>query len=105
MRNVGKLDERIAIKSLSETRGDFGEPILSDNSPSYYYAQVITKQGEEVNANGKQVGYQKFDFRLRFATDIKINQKLTWDSRDFDIESITHQRRFDQTILHCREVI
>ena len=105
MRNVGKLDERIAIKSLSQTRGDFGEPVMSDDSPSYYYAQVIQKQGEEVNDNGKQVGYQKFEFRLRFASSIQINQKLTWDSRDFDIEYIQHQRRFDQTILHCREVI
>ena len=105
MRNVGKLDERIAIKSLLITEGDFGEPLYSDDSPSYYHAQVITKTGKEVDENGKQVGYQNFDFRLRFDSNIKIRQKLVWDSREFDIESITHQRRIDQTVLHCREVI
>ena len=104
MRNVGRLDERIEIKSRSMTENDFGEPIDSFSTTNTISAQVIVKSGTEKDSDNKEVNIRNIRFRIRYLSTISETDQISYRGKTYDIEFLEDNRRHGQTIIHAKEV-
>ena len=112
MRNIGRLDKRIEIETQStvDSRDVFGAVEFTSNwsRQGYYYAEVKTLSGNEVNENGRQNGYARVEFTIRYLNNISIdNHRIKYDGRYFDIVNIRtlNSNRNDGLIITTEEVV
>lgn len=105
MRAIGRLDDRITIKSLAVTQGDFGEAIEGYSTFATVWGHVMYKGGSESLQNDKEVGKQNIEILIRYLSGINLRMKVEHNSTEYDIKSIAINGRNESMILRVQEVI
>lgn len=104
MRATGRLDDRITIKALSVTQGDFGEVVESYSTHATVWAHVMFLKGDEKTQNGREITKQKIEILIRYCDGLNETMKIEHDSRTYDIESISINGRKESMLVRCEEV-
>ena len=104
--HAGKLTEQIVIQSASGSQDSYGEPAenWSTISVGTCWAQVIAQSGKEFVADARETADHSVAFLIRHRTDVTTQMRVQWESRNYEIQSIDHERINGMTVLKAREV-
>ncbi len=104
---AGKLRNRVSVQTKTVTYDSYGEPVETWAHDRYLKSEVIDRGGGEFYAAQKIYADVKAVFRVRQELDATITKqdRLVWDSRTFEILSVTTDGgRRRELLLPCREV-
>jgi head-tail adaptor len=85
---IGKLDRRISLYNATTAANNYGEKTISEWSLyTTRWASIKWKGGKESEENDKIQGLSKVHFVLRNQnlTDLTLETKITYDSKDYYI--------------------
>lgn len=104
---IGNMDARIVLQSLAQSVNGYGERVETWSTLATVWAQVsynIKPSKEDDVGTGKQVVEQEVIFRIRMRSDVSEQNRISYDSRTYDIIAIekTADRQF--MLLSCKTV-
>ena len=111
--NLGKLDRKITVqfRNVNVAPNAYGERLRSftpSGSPDFEtWALVEYLSGGEKIADGRETSNQRVAFTVRWCTDladVTPQDRVQYDSKTFDIESIQEQGRNTSLRLLCNLV-
>lgn len=105
---AGLLRHRVAIQTNTPSQDAYGEPIPSWATTATRWAAVEPVSGRETGLAGDQQveAARLVRIRVRRLDGVSVTQRVSWDSRLFDIESIVHDPTNNRwNVLYCREVL
>lgn len=111
MQDIGKLDKRITIGSLSTTideyGGAYGQPFATYTTSNTVWAFMRELSGLEKTTDAQQVSYSRVEFTIRHIDDLNTKMQVQYGSRKFNIIHIKHSEysRNDYITLLTEEVI
>ena len=85
---LGDLTERVAIEENRETYDANGDPTEAWTVTDNRWARVESADGTEAVEAGRVTAEQRFKFTMRYVTNMTPANRLTWDSRTFEIKSV-----------------
>ena len=87
---AGKLNRRITIQSISESRDAYGEPIKSWVTAYTVWAEVRPLRGDERAQNQQLVSKADTKFIIRYNSSMTITEqhRIQYDSDNYDITAI-----------------
>lgn len=86
---AGKLRHRITIERVTEVPGGTGEPTESWTSFAQVMASVEPLTGRELFDSSQTQQDTPTRFRTRYVPGVKVKDRISWDSRLFDIVSVS----------------
>ncbi len=104
---IGPLNKRVAIRSASRTRDDYGEPIASWSTDATVWASVEPISGREMLNAQQQHAEITHRIRMRYqpGTSVTAEKRILFDSRDFEIVSVINRKEKKRMLeLLCKEV-
>jgi SPP1 family predicted phage head-tail adaptor len=99
---AGPMRDRVLVQTWTETQNSVGEPITSWSAYATRWCQVTPLNGTEKWAGSEKLAEVSHHFRLRYDSITKAitpKMRLSWDSRTFDISSVTNMRNREIIIL------
>ena len=90
---LGNLDRRIIIQQYSESADSFGERDKTWTTYSTVWAEKIDGSGSEKDVNNQIVAEQSIDFRIRYDSGVTEEMRINYDSKHYNIESISEEGR------------
>jgi SPP1 family predicted phage head-tail adaptor len=101
---AGNLRHRIAIQTNTPTQDSYGQPVESWATVATVWAAVDMLTGRELYT--AQQAQSEVNVRMTIRRrDVDAKQRVSWDSRTFDVESVIHDPTNNRmTQLLCREV-
>lgn len=90
---LGRMNERITIESVSESRSASGAVSESWSTFATVWASIdYQKSGtDEKEMVTKQTTVRNVEFTVRHRTDITEKMRINFDSRYYDIDRITYE--------------
>ena len=98
--DIGSLDKRITLHKIVVTYDDYGSEIRLE-SISTAWANVKWKSSKESEDEGDLKGNYKISVAIRYISDITTKDKITYDSRKYDIINYKELGRKRFIILEC----
>jgi SPP1 family predicted phage head-tail adaptor len=101
--DVGKLNDRITIQQVAETRDAYGGVIETWTTVATVWARVQYRPGKEyfkadqVNAEAAALFY------IRYRTGIKRKMRISFDGGEWDIQDIRPMK--DLNKAHLLEIV
>lgn len=91
----GELDQRITIKRETLTPDGMGGSSVALSTVATVWAKVIGKSGGESDAADRINASAVYTFVIRYRTDLKEKDRITWGGVDYNIRAIpgTGRRR------------
>lgn len=84
----GRLDRTITIETNTPTQNSFGELIDSWATLATVPAQYIPARGGERFTAQQVYGQSVATFKIRYRTDVDVEDRITFDSKTWDILDI-----------------
>jgi SPP1 family predicted phage head-tail adaptor len=102
---IGKLDRRIQIQSLSETRDSFGGNSPAWNTLYSVWASVTPLGGIEKDEADKTTATSPVTFSIRYITGLREKMRIVYNSDIYNIISIGEpDRRRSLTITAQKKI-
>ena len=104
---IGPLKKRVAIRSASSERDDYGQPSLTWSTDATVWASIEPLNGRELVSAQQQHAETSHRIRMRYqpGTTVTAAKRLLYDSRIFEIVSvILHKEGKRMLELLCKEV-
>lgn len=93
---AGRLDRRITFQSLTRTRNTYGDEVASwtdiATTPTVW-ANVLELKGKEKFEASQITHHADLRIRIRYRSDITEKLRIVYNSKDYDIYSITEMGR------------
>ena len=101
---LGRMNERIVIESVSETRSASGAVSESWSTFATVWAAIsYQKSGtDEKEMVAKQTTVRNVEFTVRHRTDVTEKMRINYDSRYYDIDRITYEPEKQFMILEAK---
>jgi SPP1 family predicted phage head-tail adaptor len=90
---AGRLDRRITIEQKAVTRGPSGTEKKTWTTLAKVSAEVRPKTGREVFTAGQVAGEADTLFRIRWRTNVTVENRIVFDGRKYDITSVAEMGR------------
>lgn len=101
---AGNLRHRIAIQTNTPTQDSYGQPVESWATVATVWAAVDMLTGRELYTAQQAQSEANVRMTIR-RRDVDAKQRVSWDSRTFDVESVIHDATNNRmTQLLCKEV-
>jgi len=100
--NAGLMDEPVSIQRYTETTdSNTGEKLQTWSQISAPWARVVELEtgSEEVNADRRE-NKQTVNFTLRYDSNIKVSDRVVWNSNKYNIIAIADIERRMYIKLH-----
>lgn len=104
MIRAGEFRERLAIQSVTETRGTAGGVSKSWATSVTVSGRVLYLSGRELEAAEKINAQTSIEFQIRRRTDLTVKMRVNWNSQNWNINAILQDERKTMTRLLCSEV-
>lgn len=102
---AGKLRRRVALERKEVSQGDYGEEIVAWAKYAAVWAAVEPVSGREFwTARQAEQGELTTRIRIRHRDDVQVADRVVWDGRTFDIETVLADERERECELMCREL-
>ncbi len=104
---IGPLNKRVAIRSASSTRNDYGEPIPSWSTDATVWASVEPLSGRERVGAQQQHAETTHRIRMRYqpGTTVTTVKRILFGTRVFEIISVINKKEKNLMLeLLCKEV-
>ncbi len=104
---IGPLNKRVAIRSASTTRDDYGQPIPSWSTDATVWASVEPLSGRERVSAQQQHAETTHRIRMRYqpGTTVTTVKRLLFGTRVFEIISVINKKEKNLMLeLLCKEV-
>jgi SPP1 family predicted phage head-tail adaptor len=94
---IGKMDKRVTFQQkvygtdVSNQRRVTGWENISSNAT--VYAEVIERSGSEVLQADQLVGLTAAEIRVRFRTDLTIENRVVYNGKYYDIHALIEHGR------------
>jgi len=95
---AGKLDRRITFQSLTRNRDTYGAEVASWANIAIaptVWANVMELKGKEKFEAAQITSFADLRIRIRFRSDLNERLRISYQSRFYDIHSITEMGRKD----------
>lgn len=103
---AGSLRHKITIQETTETRDTVGSVINTWSTFLVARAEINPRIGKEYFDSDRLNADNTVLFRIRYRSGILTKQRISWDSRVFDITSLINLRERNREILiMCEEVV
>lgn len=99
----GKLDQRIAIQSLTETNVS-GELVISYTALATVWGEVISQKGGEAFEAARVNARETVRVRIRYRDDVLTTSRIEWMGQSYNILSIDRSARRDGYLWFTAEV-
>lgn len=107
MVRAGRLNRRVTIERSTRSQNSYGEEVDSWSTLATRWASIVYSKGSEVYPFGAEKGKKPVSIMLRHGSDIddiSCNDRVVFESRVFDIESVANVHEDDHRIeLTCVE--
>lgn len=104
MSQVGKLRYLITLQSEGGSRDAGGGIVSSWSTVDSVYADIRPVSGQERYRQGKVQETITHDIRIRYRTDITASNRVSYDSRTFNIKTVINEDERDRyLLLKCSE--
>lgn len=90
---VGKMRHRVNIQTIARVADSMGGNAHSFNTTVTVWGSVEPMVGNERVEGGQIESRQRYKFTLRYNSNLTVDDRLNYDSKDFRILSI--QKKFD----------
>ena len=100
----GKLDQRVILQSLTETRNDFGEVVMSYTTAATVWARVVSEKGNEAFESARVNARAKIRVAIRYRNDVTVKWRVQWNSDTYNILYIDDTLRRDGELWLTCEV-
>tara|TARA_R100000664_G_C2758654_1_gene147742 strand:+ start:1241 stop:1555 length:315 start_codon:yes stop_codon:yes gene_type:complete len=87
--NIGKLDRKITIKSVSTTADDYGQEIQTFSTLTSVWARILYKNEVEKFENDQLKAISNIHFFIRYRTDITEQMRISYNNKTYLIEGIS----------------
>lgn len=102
--HAGIFRHRITILEKTVTRDGYGAEIVTWTTQGTYWASVEPIRGREFVEMKQAQAEVSHRIRMRVATGIKPEMRVSFDGREFEIDSVINVRERDRELqLMCRE--
>lgn len=98
--DIGSLDRKVTIHAVSVTYDDYGAEIETETD-SELWANVKWKTSKEGEDQGDLKGNYKISVAIRYTSGITTKDRLTFDSRVYDIVGYRELGRRRFIVLDC----
>jgi SPP1 family predicted phage head-tail adaptor len=88
MAGIGKLRHEITIQQQGSSRDAGGGISSGFTTLATVFANITPKSGKELYKQGKLVGSISHEIIIRHRTDISTKNRISFDSRLFNIRSV-----------------
>jgi SPP1 family predicted phage head-tail adaptor len=100
--NHGKMDRRITIQTLTESRGSAGGIIEGWSNLDTVWAEKLEQGTREFRAAGSLHAEASRLFRIRYRTDVRESHRISFGGRLHDILGISEEERGQTMLLNCK---
>lgn len=105
---IGRLDRKITIGFRRITQDTYGAALTDfDQNTQAVWARLEAQNGRERLDDGKEVSVQLVTFLIRYSTDVRDvtpGDRVTYNSQQYDIESVVELGRNTSLRLVCKLV-
>lgn len=103
--NPGKLNRRITVQSRTLTRDATGGKVEAWTTLKQLWAEQLNQKQIESTLGGSERNVEDVHFRIRYYPSLASGtNRVTYNSRTFDIVGITEEGIRTSLILSCRSV-
>ena len=103
---IGRLRHRIEIQQATETRNNYGEPVVSWATFRKCWASVEPLRGRELWAALEQQARVSTRIRIRYLADVTPKMRVVFGSKTYLINAvIDHEERHVEMQLMCEEMV
>ena len=88
MPNPAKMDRRITLQVKTTTQNDYGEPIVTWTTYARIWAEKKDMKGLEKFIAQQVRAEIDTRFVIRYRDDVSLTDRLTFESRDYDIQQV-----------------
>jgi SPP1 family predicted phage head-tail adaptor len=92
---AGALDRRVVIQTRTLTRNAYGEQVESWATLDTVWAQKLDVLGREFFGSQRELAEGTAKFRLRWRDDLSVTDRLSFDSKTYDIVQISELGRHE----------
>lgn len=104
--HIGKLNQRVEIQTVTETRNSFGEVSKTWATTGKRWASVVPLTGRELELNRQIHNQVDYKVTLRHSIDIHPSQRILWKGKVLEILSTINVNTANlQWDCLCKEVI
>lgn len=99
---VGKMRERVAVYSQSQSVNSAGEITSSWALVTTIWGRVEPLSANQIVLANRDDAQRLYKLTIRYRTDVNTNSRILWRSRKFDVEGVmdtTEQRQFLTVML------
>lgn len=101
---AGRMRFRITIQSKTDAKGSAGQPIGTWATFKTVWAGIDPLKGKELFTAQATEAAHEVVFNIRYLSGVTVKQRISWDSRTFDIQSVVNVgERNKELMLYCRE--
>ena len=103
---AGNMNRQIGIQKKTVTYNSYNEPIEAWTTVRGVWAEVISTGGGEFYAAQKVNAQTSVIFKIRYATDITVKNRILYNSRLWEILSINDVNGGRTELqISCKEVV
>ena len=99
---AGRLDRIILIQRKTTSADSFGEPIETWATVATVWAEMVPVRGQERYAAMQQIAEIDTVFRIRYRAGITPLDRISYNSRLYDIKHVLEIGRFEGLELMTR---
>jgi SPP1 family predicted phage head-tail adaptor len=85
---AGQLDQRVTFYRPVNTRGGYGDDVLSFTVVNTVWAKVTSQKGDESFEAARMEARRLVKILVRFRDDIEVTWRVSWDGQDYDIKDV-----------------
>lgn len=85
---IGRLDRRVSIQRVTYTTSDLGVRTATWVEIGKRWARVDNRGGKEADINDSSYPTRTTDFTIRYDAGIGPDDRVVWDGRVYEIESV-----------------
>jgi len=101
MIRAGELDRRVVIQTNTPVQDAYGEPVESWGTLATVWAQYEALTGRERFVADQVAAEIDARFTIRHRSDVTPKQRISWDSKTWDIEAVLEVGRKEALQLLC----
>lgn len=101
MIRAGTLDRRIVIQTNTPAQDGYGEPVASWSTLATVWARYEALTGRERFVADQVAAEIDARFTIRYRSDVTPKQRVTWDSKTWDIAAVLEEGRREALHLLC----
>lgn len=103
---TGKLDQRVTLQTLTESRNEYGELIKTYADADTVWADVISRKGDESFEASRMQSNKQIKIKMRYRSDVTTEYKIKWMDQSYNVIDVDRSLRRDGELwLMCESVI